>query len=183
VPFDTVIGIIAGGDAAIRKAQEFAEDNTEQAIKDLEAWQVNPKDMVVGISASGKTPYVLGGLEACNALGIPTGCIVCNKHSAIAAAAQYPVEVVVGPEFVTGSTRMKAGTAQKLVLNMLSTSAMIRLGFVKGNKMVNMQLTNNKLIDRGMRMLVEETGLSSEEALALLKQHGNVKKVLLALGK
>lgn len=183
VQFDKVIGIIAGGDAAIRKAQEFAEDDTAQAMIDLEAWHINQNDVVIGISASGKTPYVLGGIEACRKRDIATGCIVCNRHSAIAQAAQFPVEVIVGPEFVTGSTRMKAGTAQKLVLNMISTSAMIRLGFVKGNKMVNMQLTNNKLIDRGMRMLVEETGLSNEEALALLKQHGNVKNVLQVLGK
>ncbi len=183
VPFDKVIGIIAGGDAAIRKAQEFAEDNTEQAIRDLDAWGLSENDIVVGISASGKTPYVLGGLQACRERGIVSGCVVCNNQSVIASASDFPVEVIVGPEFITGSTRMKAGTAQKLVLNMITTSVMIRLGFVKGNKMVNMQLTNNKLIDRGVRMLKDEIGVSESEALALLKTHGNVQQVLTALGK
>jgi len=183
VPFDKVIGIIAGGDAAIRKAQEFAEDDTAQAIKDLDAWRLIENDIVIGISASGKTPYVLGGLQACKERGIVTGCVVCNIHSTIAASSDFPVEVVVGPEFITGSTRMKAGTAQKLVLNMLTTSVMIRLGYVKGNKMVNMQLTNNKLIDRGMRMLMQDIGVSESDAMALLKKHGNVQQVLTALGK
>ena len=147
VPFDWVVGIIAGGDGAIRKAVEFAEDDWEQAWKDLSAFDITVNDAVVGIAASGTTPYVIGGLKAANEHGLITGCIVCNSGSPVAATAQYPVEVVTGPEFLTGSTRMKAGTAQKLVLNMLSTAVMIQLGRVKGNKMVDMQLTNHKLVD------------------------------------
>jgi N-acetylmuramic acid 6-phosphate etherase len=178
VPFDWVVGIIAGGDTAIRKAVEFAEDDTEQAWKDLSAFNINSKDVVVGIAASGSTPYVIGGLRAANAQGIVTGCIVCNISSPVAAEAKYPVEVVTGPEFVTGSTRMKAGTAQKLVLNMLSTSVMIQLGRVKGNKMVDMQLSNNKLVDRGTRMVMNETGLSEKVAAGLLKKYGSVRKAV-----
>jgi N-acetylmuramic acid 6-phosphate etherase len=178
VPFDWVVGIIAGGDTAIRKAVEFAEDDTEQAWKDLSAFNISSKDVVVGIAASGSTPYVIGGLKAANAQGIVTGCIVCNSSSPVAAEAKYPVEVVTGPEFVTGSTRMKAGTAQKLVLNMLSTSVMIQLGRVKGNKMVDMQLSNNKLVDRGTRMVMNETGLSEEVAAGLLKKYGSVRKAV-----
>src|SRR5690606_16860118 len=151
VPDDWIVALIAGGDSAIRKAVEFAEDDEEQAWADLKEYQINDKDMVVGIAASGRTPYVLGGLKAANAAGLKTGCVVCNGQSPIAKVAQFPVEVIVGPEFVTGSTRMKAGTAQKMVLNMLSTSVMIQLGRVKGNKMVDMQLTNNKLFSRGVR--------------------------------
>jgi N-acetylmuramic acid 6-phosphate etherase len=175
VPFDMVVGIIAGGDTAIRKAVEFAEDNTEQAWKDLLTFDINDKDVVVGIAASGTTPYVIGGLEKANQQNIVTGCIVCNSCSPVAAVAQYPVEVVTGPEFLTGSTRMKAGTAQKLVLNMLSTSVMIQLGRVKGNKMVDMQLSNNKLVHRGAKMVMDETGLNEAEAEALLKQYGSVR--------
>jgi N-acetylmuramic acid 6-phosphate etherase len=178
VPFDWVVGIIAGGDTAIRKAVEFAEDDTEQAWRDLQAFDINDSDVVVGIAASGTTPYVIGGLNTANENGIATGCIVCNSGSPVAAAAQYPVEVVTGPEFVTGSTRMKAGTAQKLVLNMLSTSVMIQLGRVKGNKMVDMQLSNNKLVDRGTRMVMNETGLDEQTAARLLKEHGSVRKAV-----
>ncbi|RCH53821.1 N-acetylmuramic acid 6-phosphate etherase [Mucilaginibacter hurinus] len=175
VPFDMVVGIIAGGDGAIRKAVEFAEDDDKQAWKDLEQYDISGKDVLVGIAASGRTPYVIGGLEAANANGLITGCIVCNSGSPVAAAAQYPVEVVTGPEFLTGSTRMKAGTAQKLVLNMLTTSVMIQLGHVKGNKMVDMQLSNHKLIDRGTHMVMDETGLGELEAAELLKKHGSVR--------
>ncbi len=178
VPFDWVVGIIAGGDGAIRKAVEFAEDDFEQAWKDLAAFKVNEKDTVVGIAASGRTPYVIGGLKAANAQGIATGCIVCNAGSPVATEAQYPVEIVTGPEFVTGSTRMKAGTAQKLALNMLSTSVMIRLGKVKGNKMVDMQLNNLKLIDRGTRMVMNETGLDEAIASKLLKEQGSVRNAV-----
>jgi N-acetylmuramic acid 6-phosphate etherase len=178
VPFDWVVGIIAGGDSAIRKAVEFAEDDINQAWKDLQAFDINEKDVVVGIAASGTTPYVIGGLKAANQNNIATGCVVCNSGSPVAAEANYPVEVVTGPEFVTGSTRMKAGTAQKLVLNMLSTSVMIQLGRVKGNKMVDMQLTNNKLVDRGTRMIMAETGLDEQTAAVLLKENGSVRKAV-----
>ena len=176
VGFETVIGLIAGGDNAIRKAVEFAEDDVEQAWKDLQEYNINANDVLVGIAASGETPYVVGGLKRANDEGIVTGCIVCNQNSSVAAQAQYPVEVIVGPEFVTGSTRMKAGTAQKLVLNMISTAVMIRLGHVKGNKMVDMQLTNNKLVDRGTKMLREETGLEEQAAAQLLQKFGSVRK-------
>lgn len=178
VPHGMVIGLIAGGDTAIRKAVEFAEDNEEQAWLDLQEHNISAQDIVVGIAASGRTPYVIGGLQKCRAEGIATGCIVCNTGSAVAAAADYPVEVVTGPEFVTGSTRMKAGTAQKLVLNMLTTSTMIRLGRVKGNKMVDMQLSNVKLVDRGTRMLMEELKLTRPEAAALLKKFGSVRAAI-----
>jgi N-acetylmuramic acid 6-phosphate etherase len=180
VPFDLVIGIIAGGDTAIRKAVEFAEDDHEQAWKDLSEYNINSKDIVVGIAASGTTPYVIGGLEKCNENNITTGCITCNNGSPLAAVAQYPVEVVVGPEFVTGSSRMKAGTAQKLVLNMISTATMIQLGHVKGNKMVDMQLSNHKLVDRGIKMIMEEIKVSQEVATALLQEHKNVRKAIQA---
>jgi N-acetylmuramic acid 6-phosphate etherase len=178
VPFDWVTGIIAGGDSAIRKAVEFAEDDTQQAWRDLLAYDINDKDVLVGIAASGTTPYVVGGLKAANENNIITGCIVCNSGSPVAAEAEYPVEVITGPEFLTGSTRMKAGTAQKLVLNMLSTAVMIQLGRVKGNKMVDMQLTNNKLVHRGIRMVMNETGLAEQAAAALLKQYGSVRKAV-----
>ena len=178
VPFDMVVGLIAGGDGAIRKAVEFAEDDTEQAWKDLSAYRINDKDVVVGIAASGTTPYVIGGLRKANEKHIVTGCIVCNSGSPVAAEAKYPVEVITGPEFVTGSTRMKAGTAQKLVLNMLTTSVMIQLGRIKGNKMVDMQLTNNKLVDRGTRMVMNYTGLHEHEAAELLIKYGSVRKAV-----
>jgi N-acetylmuramic acid 6-phosphate etherase len=175
VPFDKVIGLIAGGDAAIRKAVEFAEDDVAQGWQDLQARQVTSNDLVVGIAASGTTPYVLGALQACRAAGISTGCIVCNPGAPIALAADFPVEVAVGPEVVTGSTRMKSGTAQKLVLNMLSTAVMVKLGYVKGSKMVQMQLSNHKLVDRGTRMLMEELNIPYDTASALLAEHKQVK--------
>jgi len=180
VPAGLVVGIIAGGDVAIRQAVEGAEDDAEQAWLDLQAHNINEKDVLVGIAASGRTPYVIGGLQAARAAGLATGCIVCNAGSAVAAAAEFPVEVVTGPEFVTGSTRLKAGTAQKLVLNMLTTATFVRLGRVKGNKMVDMQLSNEKLVARGERMLMDELGVSEAEAAALLKQHGSVRAALAA---
>lgn len=178
VPQGMVIGLIAGGDKAIRKAVEFAEDDTEQGWKDLLKHKITNKDVVIGIAASGSTPYVIGALEQCNKNGITTGCITCNKGSRLAAAARFPVEVVVGPEFVTGSTRMKSGTAQKLVLNMISTAVMVQLGRVQGNKMVDMQLSNNKLIERGTRMIVKATGVTTAKAKKLLLQHGSVRKAV-----
>lgn len=181
VPHDMVIGIIAGGDSAIRKAVEFAEDSSEIAWKDLSEFQINELDTVVGIAASGTTPYVLGGLSKCNSKKINTGCIVCNSGSPIAKEAKFPVEVVVGPEFITGSTRMKSGTAQKLVLNMLTTSVMIQLGRVKGNRMVDMQLSNNKLVDRGTKMIMNESNLEYQTAKDLLLKHGSVRDALNSL--
>lgn len=178
VPQGLVIGLIAGGDKAIRKAVEFAEDDTEQGWKDLKAHKINSKDVVIGIAASGSTPYVIGALEACNKNNITTACIVCNKGCNVAKTATHKIEVVVGPEFVTGSTRMKSGTAQKLVLNMISTAVMIRLGRVKGNKMVDMQLSNNKLVDRGTNMIVKELGISYKKANELLLKHGSVRKAV-----
>ncbi len=175
VPFDLVNGIIAGGDSAIRKAVEFAEDDKEQAWKDLSAHNISEKDVVIGIAASGTTPYVIGGLEKCNQNNILTGCITCNQGSPLSEVAQYPIEVVVGPEFVTGSSRMKAGTAQKMVLNMISTSVMIALGKVKGNKMVDMQLSNHKLVDRGVKMIMDELNISQEQAQELLDKYKNVR--------
>jgi len=182
VPFDMVIGIIAGGDTAIRRAVEFAEDDREQAWKDLSEHNVNDKDVVIGIAASGSTPYVIGGLEQCNANNILTACITCNTGSPVALVSNYPIEVVVGPEFVTGSSRMKAGTAQKLVLNMISTATMIQLGRVKGNKMVDMQLSNHKLVGRGVQMIVDELQISQEKAAELLNKHKNVRKAIEAYG-
>lgn len=183
VPFDWVIGIIAGGDKAIRKAVEFAEDDETQAWKDLQKYQISDKDVLVGIAASGRTPYVIGGLHQAKQAGLVTGCIVCNEGSPVAAAAEFPIEVVVGPEFVTGSTRMKSGTAQKLVLNMISTSVMIQMGRVKGNKMVDMQLSNNKLVNRAIRMLIQETGLDQVNAEKYIEQYGNVRKAIEAYRK
>ncbi|GAB2949040.1 N-acetylmuramic acid 6-phosphate etherase [Hymenobacter coalescens] len=178
VPHGLVVGLIAGGDTAIRKAVENAEDDPEQAWRDLSEHDINERDIVVGIAASGRTPYVIGGLQQARQRGLATGCIVCNAGSAVAAAAEFPVEVVTGPEFVTGSTRMKAGTAQKLVLNMLTTATMIRLGRVKGNKMVDMQLSNAKLVDRGQRMLMDELGIDQDKAAELLELHGSVRAAL-----
>ncbi|GAB4406832.1 MAG: N-acetylmuramic acid 6-phosphate etherase [Bacteroidia bacterium] len=180
VPHDWVIGLISGGDAAIRKAVEHAEDDTAQGWRDLQAYKIGPEDFVIGIAASGSTPYVLGAIDACRAQGIATACITCNAGSPLSERVDFPIVAVVGPEFVTGSTRMKAGTAQKLILNMISTSVMIRLGRVKGNKMVDMQLTNNKLIDRGTRMVMEETGLDYASAQALLLLHGSVREAVVA---
>ncbi len=173
-----VVGLIAGGDAAIRKAVEFAEDDREQAWKDLAAYELTASDTIVGIAASGSTPYVLGAIEKAKEAGILTAGISCNPDSPLAAAVDFPIAPVVGPEFVTGSTRMKSGTAQKLVLNMISTSLMIKLGRVKGNKMVDMQLSNHKLVDRGARMVAEEIGVSKEEAKSLLLAHGSVRKAV-----
>jgi N-acetylmuramic acid 6-phosphate etherase len=177
VPPGLVIGIIAGGEKAITSAVEFAEDDRAQGWKDLQAHGVCDKDVVVGIAASGTTPYVIGALDECRRRGIITGSISCNPGSPVSASADFPIEVVVGPEFVTGSTRMKSGTAQKLVLNMISTSVMIQLGRVEDNKMVNMQLTNDKLVDRGVKMVMERLKLSDYEAAReLLLKYGSVKK-------
>lgn len=173
-----VVGIIAGGDSAIRKAVEFAEDDKEQGWKDLQEYLIDAKDTVIGITASGTAPYVVGALEKCNDAGINTGSITCNPGSPVAITAKFPVEVNVGPEFVTGSTRMKSGTAQKLVLNMISTSLMIQLGKVKGNKMVDMQLSNNKLVDRGTKMIMDATNLSYEKANELLLKQGSVRRAI-----
>ena len=178
VPFDLVNGIIAGGDKAIRRAVENAEDNAIQAWKDLQEQNINENDVVIGIAASGTTPYVIGGLEMCNQKNISTGCITCNVGSPLVLTAKFPIEVVVGPEFVTGSSRMKAGTAQKLVLNMISTTAMIQLGKVKGNKMVDMQLSNNKLVDRGVKMIMGEIPVTYEVASKLLMKHGSVRNAV-----
>ncbi|MES2133498.1 MAG: N-acetylmuramic acid 6-phosphate etherase [Bacteroidota bacterium] len=179
-----VVGLIAGGDTAIRKAVEFAEDDMKQGWEDLKNYDINSNDVVVGIAASGTTPYVIGALEMCNEHGIQTGCIVCNDNSPVAAVSKFPIEVVVGPEFVTGSTRMKSGTAQKLVLNMISTSVMIKLGRVKGNKMVDMALSNNKLVDRGTRMIMKNTGLEDYEmAKSLLLKYGSVRKATESFNK
>lgn len=180
VPAGLVVGLIAGGDGAIRQAVEGAEDNAEQAWRDLQAHDITAQDVLVGIAASGRTPYVIGGLQRARRHGLATGCVVCNAGSAVAAAAEFPVEVVTGPEFITGSTRLKAGTAQKLVLNMLTTATFVRLGRVQGNKMVDMQLSNDKLVDRGRRMLREELGVDEAEAAALLRQYGSVRAALQA---
>jgi N-acetylmuramic acid 6-phosphate etherase len=176
IEFDRVIGIIAGGDTAIRRAVEFAEDEMNQAWLDLTEWKIQPNDVVVGIAASGSTPYVIGGVTDAKKIGCITGCIVCNANSPLAAVVDFPVEVVTGPEFVTGSTRMKAGTGQKLALNMLSTGVMIRLGRVKGNQMVDMQLTNNKLVERGTLMLMKALNIERDLAVELLQKHGGVRK-------
>lgn len=179
VPQGLVVGLIAGGDSAIRKAVEFAEDSRTQGWADLQAYDITDKDVVVGIAASGTTPYVIGALNECRKHGIVTGSISCNPDTPVSAAADFPVEVVVGPEFVTGSTRLKSGTAQKLVLNMLSTAVMIQLGRVEDNKMVNMQLSNEKLVDRGVKMLMEQLSLTDyEQAQQLLLKAGSVKKAV-----
>lgn len=179
MPFGLVIGLIAGGEEAIQRPVEQAEDSWEQGWADLKEHEINDKDVVIGIAASGTTPYVIGALNQARKLGIATGCITCNAGSPLAEAAEYPVEVVVGPEFVTGSTRMKSGTAQKLVLNMISTTVMIQIGRVEDNKMVNMQLTNSKLVDRGTKMVMEKTGINDyDKAKALLMQFGSVKKAV-----
>ena len=184
VPYGLVIGIIAGGEKAITMAVEFAEDDNRQGWADLQAFDVSDKDVVIGIAASGTTPYVIGALEECRKRDIITGSIACNPDSPVSAVADYPIEVVVGPEFVTGSTRMKSGTAQKLVLNMISTSVMIQLGRVEDNKMVNMQLTNEKLVDRGVKMLMERLKLNDyNKAKDLLLKYGSVKKAAEAAGK
>ncbi len=173
-----VIGIMAGGDKAMRKAVEFAEDNPDLGWKDLKSHKINKNDVIIGIAASGTTPYVIGALKKCQQENITTGCIVCNANAPLSDIADFPIEIVVGPEFVTGSTRMKSGTAQKLVLNMISTSLMIKLGKIKGNKMVNMHLSNNKLLDRGTKMLMHEISVDYETANNLLNQFGSVRNAL-----
>ena len=178
VPDTLVIGLIAGGDVALRKAVEYAEDDMDMAWKELQDRNINSLDSVIGIAASGSTPYVVGGLQHARENGILTACITCNPGSRVAEVAEFPIEVVVGPEFVTGSTRLKAGTAQKMVLNMITTTIMIKMGRVKGNRMVNMQLTNKKLVARGTRMIMEELGLDEEPARNLLLLNGTVKKAL-----
>ena len=178
VDHSLVIGIMAGGDKAMRKAVEFAEDNTDLGWKDLQTYNINENDVVIGIAASGTTPYVIGALKKCQQENIATGCIVCNANSPVSKVSDFPIEVVVGPEFITGSTRMKSGTAQKLVLNMISTSVMIQLGKVKGNKMVDMHLSNNKLVDRGTKMLMHEIRVDYETAKTLLNQFGSVRNAV-----
>lgn len=178
VSHDLVIGLIAGGDSAIRKAVEFAEDSEMEGWKDLQDHNISSKDMVIGIAASGTTPYVVGALKKCNENQIATASITCNAGSPLDLIAQFPIVVTVGPEFVTGSSRMKAGTAQKMVLNMISTTAMIHLGRIKGNKMVDMQLSNNKLIERGVKMIMTELNLPEQQARELLEKHQSVREVL-----
>ncbi len=178
VPSDWVIGLIAGGDKAIRSSVEFAEDNRDQAWKDLLIFEPTENDTVIGIAASGRTPYVIGGVVAARKERLLTGCITNNLKSELAQEVDHPIEVVVGPEVVTGSTRMKSGTSQKLVLNMISTSVMIGLGRVVGNRMVDMQLSNNKLMNRGVHMIMSELNVEEQEADRLLNKHGSVRKVL-----
>lgn len=182
VPHELVTGIIAGGDGAIRKAVEGAEDDTQQGFLDLLDAGASPGDVVVGITASGRTPYVLGAVQEARKQGLITGGISCNPSSSLSELVEFPIEVVTGPEFVTGSTRMKAGTAQKMVLNMLSTTTMIGLGRIKGNRMVDMQLSNNKLVERGTRMIMQMTGLAEASAREALLLHGSVRKALIAHG-
>lgn len=183
VPESMVIGLIAGGDVALRKSVEAAEDDPNKAWASLQGFNINKNDIVIGIAASGTTPYVIGGITHARENGILTGCITCNPGSEIAKVTEFPIEAIVGPEFVTGSTRLKAGTAQKMILNMITTSIMIKLGRVKGNKMVNMQLTNKKLIERGTQMIVDEINIPADEARRLLLIHGSVKKVIEAYQK
>jgi N-acetylmuramic acid 6-phosphate etherase len=178
VSYDLVIGLIAGGDTAIRRAVEFSEDDANGAIPEFEKYGVQPSDVVIGISASGTTPYVLGGLQYLSNKGISTACIVNQSDSPIAKASIYPIEVITGPEILLGSTRMKAGTSQKMVLNMITTAVMIKLGRVKGNKMVDMMIANQKLKKRGIDMIMDELGVSHQEAAHLLEIHGNVRKVI-----
>lgn len=178
VSHDLVIALIAGGDSAIRRAVEFAEDSEEEGWNDLRAYEVSEKDFVLGIAASGTTPYVVGALKRCNENNITTACITCNEGSPLAETALYPIVVTVGPEFVTGSSRMKAGTAQKMVLNMISTTAMIHLGRIKGNKMVDMQLSNKKLVERGVKMIMNELSISEEDAQQLLDKYKNVRTAI-----
>ncbi len=182
VPYGMVIGLIAGGEKAITQAVEFAEDSTDEGWSDLQKHFINDKDVVVGLAASGTTPYVIGALKECRKRGIVTGSISCNPNSPVSAQADFPVEVIVGPEFVTGSTRMKSGTAQKLVLNMISTTVMIQLGRVEDNKMVNMQLSNIKLVDRGVKMVMDQLSINDyESAKDLLLKHGSVKRAVEAM--
>ena len=178
VPFDLVVGLIAGGDSAIRKAVEFAEDDTKQGWVDLENANVLPNDILIGIAASGTTPYVLGAIRKANEFGVLTAGISCNTDSPLSTLVNHPISAIVGPEFVTGSTRMKSGTAQKLILNMISTSLMIGLGKVKGNKMVDMQLSNDKLVDRAIKMVMSELSIDYKQAETLINTHGNVRKAI-----
>ena len=178
VSHELINGLIAGGDIAIRKAVEFAEDSSEQGWKDLQEYQISSQDIVIGIAASGTTPYVISALEMCNKNKIITGCITCNENSPLGETAKFPIEIIVGPEFVTGSSRMKAGTAQKMVLNMISTATMIQLGKVKGNKMVDMQLSNHKLVTRGINMLCEELHINKTTAGILLEKYGSVRNAI-----
>jgi N-acetylmuramic acid 6-phosphate etherase len=180
VPHNLVVGLIAGGDGAIRKAVEFAEDHIDLGWADLQKNNITELDSVIGIAASGTTPYVVGALKACQKENILTGCITCNANSPLTKCSDFPIEIVVGPEYVTGSTRMKAGTAQKLVLNMISTSLMIKLGKVQGNKMVDMQLSNDKLVDRGSRMVADETNLDLNTAQEYLLKYGSVREAVKA---
>ncbi len=175
---NVIIGLIAGGDGALRKAVENAEDDQQQAWKDLQKFDINKNDVLIGIAASGSTPYVIGGVKEARKNGLVTACITNNAASALSKAVEYPLEIVVGPEFVTGSTRMKSGTSQKLVLNMISTAVMIKLGRVKGNKMVDMQLSNNKLVDRGIRMIMAELNVEEQVASKMLQEYKNVREVL-----
>jgi N-acetylmuramic acid 6-phosphate etherase len=178
VSHELVKGLIAGGDVAIRKAVEFAEDSLTQGWKDLQNYNISSNDVVVGIAASGTTPYVISAIEMCNKHNIITGCITCNENAPLSLTAKFPIEIIVGPEFVTGSSRMKAGTAQKMVLNIISTATMIKLGKVKGNKMVDMQLSNHKLVNRGINMICEELSIGSFEANILLEKYGSVRKAI-----
>ena len=175
---NVVIGVIAGGDKAIRNSQEFAEDSTNQGWLDLKENKINNKDIVIGIAASGTTPYVLNAIKKCNKNNIPTACITCNKNSPLANESKFPIEIIVGPEYITGSSRMKAGTAQKMVLNMISTSVMIKLGRVKGNLMIDMQLSNNKLIERAINMLISSLKISYSDAKKLITRHGSVRRAI-----
>ncbi|WP_417371659.1 N-acetylmuramic acid 6-phosphate etherase [Gelidibacter japonicus] len=178
VPDNMVIGIIAGGDSALRKAVENAEDNTELAWQDLNKYAITKNDVLIGIAASGTTPYVIGGIKEAKRHGIVTGCITCNKNSPLSLEVDHPIELVVGPEFVTGSTRMKAGTAQKIALNMISTTVMIKLGRVRGNKMIDMQLSNKKLVNRAVQMIMNELQVDEGMAGKLLAEHKNVRKAI-----
>ena len=175
---ELIVGLIAGGDQAIRESIEHAEDSTSQGWQDLMRYHINKNDFVIGIAASGTTPYVVSTLKKCNENNISTGCITCNLQSPLALTAKFPIVVIVGPEYLTGSSRMKAGTAQKLVLNMISTATMIQLGKVKGNKMIDMQLSNNKLVKRGIGILQSELNIEEKEAYALIKKYGNVRKAI-----
>ena len=178
VPFGLVVGLIAGGDAAIRKAVENAEDDPQQAWIDLAEYNIDSNDTLIGIAASGTTPYVIEGIKKAREHGLLTGCVTCNANTPLAKVSEYPVEAVAGPEFVTGSTRMKSGTAQKMVLNMITTATMIQLGRVKGNKMVDMQLSNNKLVDRGTKMVMNELDIDYDTAQTLLQKYGSVRKAV-----
>ncbi len=180
VPHELVVGLMAGGDGAMRKAVEFAEDSTNQGWKDLQEHNISASDVVIGIAASGTTPYVIGALKACNEQGVLTACITCNAGAPVTEVAKHPIVAVVGPEFVTGSTRMKAGTAQKLILNMISTSVMIKLGRVEDNRMVDMQLSNDKLVERGTKMVQEALQIDHKAAQELLLKHGSVRKAVAA---